>query len=143
MVHSLQRGEMRLTLLPSLPLKAVAWSETTARLVASGLPRSEVILVKGESTSKVRYAELLPHEFEVRLRERPVGYLPLGTLEWHGPQSPLGADFTQADAILARAAASFGGIVLPRSGSGRTRSGRTKTVGRSSGWTTASTRLTS
>jgi creatinine amidohydrolase len=62
---------------------------------------------------KVRYAELLPHEFEERLRARPVAYLPLGTLEWHGPQSPLGADFIQADAILARAAERFGGIVLP------------------------------
>lgn len=69
--------------------------------------------MKSESRGKVRHAELLPHEFEARLRERPVGYLPLGTLEWHGPHSPLGADFIQADAILSRAAARFGGIVLP------------------------------
>lgn len=54
-----------------------------------------------------------PHEFKARLRERPVGYLPIGTLEWHGPQSPLGADFIQASAILERAAERFGGIVLP------------------------------
>jgi creatinine amidohydrolase len=62
---------------------------------------------------KVRYAELLPHEFEERLRKRPVGYLPVGTLEWHGPHGPLGADFIQAGAILERAAHRFGGIVLP------------------------------
>jgi creatinine amidohydrolase len=62
---------------------------------------------------KVRYAELLPHEFEARLRQRPVGYLPLGTLEWHGPQSPLGADFIQASAILEEAARRFGGILFP------------------------------
>jgi creatinine amidohydrolase len=62
---------------------------------------------------KVRYAELLPHEFEVRLRQRPVGYLPIGTLEWHGPHGPLGADFIQAGAILERAARRFGGIVFP------------------------------
>ena len=62
---------------------------------------------------KVRYGDLLPHEFEARLRERPVGYLPLGTLEWHGPHNPLGADFIQASAILERAAERFGGIVLP------------------------------
>jgi len=65
------------------------------------------------SGEKVRYGDLLPHEFEARLRERPVGYLPIGTLEWHGPQSPLGADFIQASAILERAAERFGGIVLP------------------------------
>jgi creatinine amidohydrolase len=65
------------------------------------------------TTKKIRYAELLPHEFEARLKARPVGYLPLGTLEWHGPQSPLGADFIQASAILERAAERFGGIVFP------------------------------
>ena len=64
-------------------------------------------------TSKVRYGDLLPHEFEARLRARPVGYLPVGTLEWHGPHNPLGADFIQASAILERAAERFGGIVLP------------------------------
>ncbi len=69
--------------------------------------------MKQVRAKRVLYAELLPHEFETRLRERPVGYLPLGTLEWHGPQSPLGADSIQASAILERAAARFGGIVLP------------------------------
>ena len=39
---------------------------------------------------KVRYAELLPHEFRTRLAQRPVAYLPLGTLEWHGEHLPLG-----------------------------------------------------
>jgi len=64
-------------------------------------------------TDKIHYGELLPHEFEFRLRQRPVGYLPVGTLEWHGPQNPLGADFIQAGAILEGAARRFGGIVLP------------------------------
>ncbi len=65
------------------------------------------------TVGKLRYADLLPHEFEARLKERRVGYIPIGTLEWHGPQSPLGADFIQAGAILERAAERFGGIVLP------------------------------
>lgn len=64
-------------------------------------------------TEKTRYADLLPHEFEARRRHRPVAYLPIGTLEWHGPQSPLGADFIQAGAILERAAERYGGVVLP------------------------------
>ena len=69
--------------------------------------------MKAIDCKKVRYGDLLPHEFEVRLKERPVGYLPLGTLEWHGPHNPLGADFIQASAILERAAERFGGIVFP------------------------------
>lgn len=69
--------------------------------------------VKASKSSKVRYGDLLPHELEARLRERPVGYLPVGTLEWHGPHNPLGADYIQAAAILERAADRFGGVVLP------------------------------
>ena len=41
---------------------------------------------------KVLYEELLPEEFVQRMLEMPVAYLPLGTLEWHGPHMPLEAD---------------------------------------------------
>lgn len=64
-------------------------------------------------TSKVDYEELLPHEFEERLAQRPVGYLPLGTLEWHGVQNALGADILQSRELFRRVAHRFGGIVLP------------------------------
>ena len=33
-----------------------------------------------------------PQEFRERLARRPLAYLPLGTLEWHGEQLPLGSD---------------------------------------------------
>ena len=42
---------------------------------------------------EVDYGELLPHEFEKHLAQRQVGYLPLGTLEWHGIHSALGLNF--------------------------------------------------
>jgi len=64
-------------------------------------------------TDKVDYEELLPHEFEERLKTRPVGYLPLGTLEWHGVHGALGSDFLQSRCLFRRAARRFGGIVLP------------------------------
>lgn len=64
-------------------------------------------------TEKVDYEDLRPHEFQARLKQRPVGYLPLGTLEWHGVHNPLGADFLQARGVFRRAARRFGGIVLP------------------------------
>jgi creatinine amidohydrolase len=62
---------------------------------------------------KVDYEELLPNEFQARLAQRSVGYLPIGTLEWHGPHNALGADFIQAHGLFRRAARRFGGIVLP------------------------------
>ena len=64
-------------------------------------------------TDKVDYEELLPHEFKERLSQRAVGYLPIGTLEWHGPQNALGADSIQSRGLFRRAAQRFGGIVLP------------------------------
>ena len=64
-------------------------------------------------TEKVHYEELLPYEFEARLAQRPVGYLPIGTLEWHGVQNALGADFIQSRGLFERAVRRFGGIVLP------------------------------
>jgi creatinine amidohydrolase len=62
---------------------------------------------------KVRYEELLPHEFRRRLAAAPVAYLPLGTLEWHGEHLPLGTDSLQAEEFFCLAAREFGGIVLP------------------------------
>lgn len=64
-------------------------------------------------SEKVRYEELLPHEFLGRLAKNPIGYLPLGTLEWHGPHNALGADGIQSRGLFERAAGLFGGIVLP------------------------------
>ena len=64
-------------------------------------------------TIKVKYAELRPEEFRTRLKQKPVAYLPLGTLEWHGEHLPLGADAIQSEALMIHCAQQFGGIVLP------------------------------
>lgn len=61
----------------------------------------------------VDYELLKPREFTQRLTERPVGYLPLGTLEWHGDHCALGADSLQAQELFRRAARRFGGTVFP------------------------------
>jgi len=64
-------------------------------------------------TDKVLYEELTPNEFLERLLDLPVAYLPLGTLEWHGVQLPLGADGLQSQGFFKKVAAKRGGIVLP------------------------------
>ena len=38
---------------------------------------------------------------------------PLGTLEWHGPHMPLGADGIQSKELFVRVAEKVGGVVLP------------------------------
>ena len=65
-------------------------------------------------TEKVLYEELCPAEFQDRLQACPVAYLPLGTLEWHGPHLPLGADGIQSQELFIRTAERIGGIVLPK-----------------------------
>lgn len=61
----------------------------------------------------VRYAELRPHQFRQRLQQRPVAYLPLGTLEWHGEHLPLGSDAIISEGLMCDCARRFGGIVMP------------------------------
>jgi len=63
--------------------------------------------------AKVRFDELLPHEFRRRLAERPIAYLPLGTLEWHGEHLPLGSDAMQSEGLMIECARRLGGIVMP------------------------------
>lgn len=61
----------------------------------------------------VLYETLRPDQFSKRLSEHPVGYLPLGTLEWHGKQNVLGSDALQANGLFTRCAKRYGGIVFP------------------------------
>lgn len=59
------------------------------------------------------YGRLTPADFESRLEAAPIAYLPLGTLEWHGPHLPLGSDFLQSQGLFMQLAKRVGGIVLP------------------------------
>lgn len=63
--------------------------------------------------SKVKYEEMLPHEFNEALRRFPVAYVPVGSLEWHGRHLALGNDTLKAYGILLRAAGKYGGVVVP------------------------------
>lgn len=62
---------------------------------------------------KVKYEEMLPHEFDEALRRFPVAYVPVGSLEWHGRHLALGNDTLKAYGILLRAAERCGGVVVP------------------------------
>lgn len=62
---------------------------------------------------KVRWEEMLRHEFEAAVRECPVCYVPLGTLERHGAHLPFGQDGLKAHGLCVRAAQKHGGVVAP------------------------------
>lgn len=65
------------------------------------------------SITTVAADRLSPQEIEARLAATSVVYLPLGSLEFHGPHLPIGLDALTAYGLCLRAAEVGGGIVLP------------------------------
>jgi creatinine amidohydrolase len=62
---------------------------------------------------KVQFEEMFPWEFAQALAQAPIGYLPLGVLEWHGEHNAVGLDAIKAHAVCVRAAQLSGGVVVP------------------------------
>ena len=62
---------------------------------------------------EIFYHRLTPDVLLQRLREAPIAYLPLGTLEYHGPHLPLGSDMLQPLGLYEDLARKVGGVVLP------------------------------
>jgi len=62
---------------------------------------------------EVRYQMLRPAQVRARRAETPVVYIPIGTLEWHGPHNPIGADTLQAEGLAIECARKGGGLVFP------------------------------
>lgn len=66
-----------------------------------------------DSAPKVRWEEMLPHEFVEARDRRPVCYMPYGLAEPHGAYNALGLDWLKARELVERAAHAHGGIVAP------------------------------
>jgi creatinine amidohydrolase len=80
--------------------------------ITKGKPNEE----KNESINtfkKVKYEEMFPEELETALKEFPVAYVPVGSLEWHGRHMPYGVDSLKVHGILLHTAQKYGGIVVP------------------------------
>jgi len=65
------------------------------------------------SLTAVRLEMMLPQEISAAVAARPVVYLPLGTIEWHGEHLPVGLDALTAHGVCMAAAQADGGIVYP------------------------------
>jgi creatinine amidohydrolase len=62
---------------------------------------------------RVEYEFLLPYQFEHRMQQCPLVYIPVGSLEWHGEHLALGNDTIKIHTICCEAARQGGGIVFP------------------------------
>lgn len=63
--------------------------------------------------SEVRYERLRPAQVVARREACPVAWIPIGTIEWHGPHNPVGLDTLKEHALLVRCAQEIGGLVFP------------------------------
>jgi len=64
-------------------------------------------------TPKVQFEEMFPWELARAIARAPIGYLPLGVLEWHGEHCAVGLDALKAHALCVNAARQSGGVVVP------------------------------
>lgn len=62
---------------------------------------------------EVRIEYLAPREIETAMKERPVLFQPLGTIEWHGLHNNVGVDALKAHRLCVLAAQKSGGLVAP------------------------------
>jgi creatinine amidohydrolase len=61
---------------------------------------------------KVVLSELLPHELAARVRERPIAVLPIGSIEYHGPQCAFHVDMAQSEIPCWEAVRRKGGVCV-------------------------------
>jgi len=61
----------------------------------------------------VRFEEMLPHQVAEARNRRPVAYLPVGGLEWHGRHNCVGLDAVKIHAVCMHVARETGGVVFP------------------------------
>jgi creatinine amidohydrolase len=62
---------------------------------------------------EVRYEEMLPRQIVAARRARPVAYLPMGIIEWHGEHLAVGNDALKAQRLCELAAEQGGGLAFP------------------------------
>jgi creatinine amidohydrolase len=62
---------------------------------------------------EVRYHMMRPAQIVARRNACPVAYIPIGTIEWHGPHNPTGADSLQAESLAILCAQKGGGLAFP------------------------------
>ncbi len=63
--------------------------------------------------SEVRFDLMVPSQIRARREACNLAYLPVGSLEWHGPHMPFGTDYLTVTHIAQEAARRFGGVVFP------------------------------
>ncbi len=62
---------------------------------------------------KLKFEEMLPCELLNQIKGASIAYIPIGSMEWHGPHMAMGMDTAHAYAVALGIAERLGGAVLP------------------------------
>jgi creatinine amidohydrolase/Fe(II)-dependent formamide hydrolase-like protein len=62
---------------------------------------------------EVRFDRMVPRDVLARREACSLAFLPVGSLEWHGPHMPFGTDYMTVDYLAQEAARRYGGVVFP------------------------------
>lgn len=62
---------------------------------------------------KIRFELLTPAELKAEIKDPGIVFLPVGSMEWHGPHMGMGMDTCNAYAVSLETAKRTGGIVFP------------------------------
>ena len=62
---------------------------------------------------KYQLERLIPEQIYSGLADKPIVYIPLGAIEWHGLHLPIGLDSMTSHGLCLRVAATIGGLVMP------------------------------
>lgn len=63
--------------------------------------------------TKRKFEELLPHEILAFTKDASIAFLPIGSMEWHGPHMSMGMDTAHAYAVALGLAETMNGTALP------------------------------
>jgi creatinine amidohydrolase/Fe(II)-dependent formamide hydrolase-like protein len=62
---------------------------------------------------EVRFDRMVPVDIRARREAFNLAYLPVGSLEWHGPHMPFGTDYMTVAYIAEECAKRYGGVAFP------------------------------
>jgi creatinine amidohydrolase len=74
---------------------------------------SETLVLREKTMSDYELAHLRPDQIVQRLRRKPVVFIPVGPLEWHGPHMPYGTDALNAAHLSDELCRRAGGLLWP------------------------------
>ena len=66
-----------------------------------------------EAPEEIRFDRMVPAQVLARRDKCNLAYLPVGSLEWHGPHMPFGTDYMTVTYVAEEAARRLGGVAFP------------------------------